>query len=60
MTATIDRVIVPGVYLVLDQAKRKHRAQSAELWRRGEVVTVIDGQITGRANRRPVTNTYEV
>lgn len=60
VAGTVDRVATPGVYLVRDQVGRMHRAQSAELWRRGDRVTVINGQIVARANPATPTKTYEV
>jgi hypothetical protein len=60
MTATIASVILPGVYLIRDDAGKSHRARSAETWRRGDRVTVLDGQIIGRAGVAGITRTYEV
>lgn len=60
MTGTIESGILPGWYLVRDQANRKHRVASQELWRRGERVTVIDGVIIGKAGTVQTTATYEV
>jgi hypothetical protein len=60
MIATIASVILPGIYLVRDQAGKQTRARSPELYRRGERVTVIDGQIVGAASATQPTKTYEV
>jgi hypothetical protein len=60
MTGVIASSILPGWYLVRDQAGRQHRAASQELWRKGEKVTVIDGVIVGRAGTLQTTATYEV
>lgn len=60
--ATVGRVsaIGQGWYLVATDSGRSVRAESVTAWRIGDRVTVINGQIVGRAGARPVTKIYEV
>ena len=56
ITGTIRSAITPGWWMVIDKAGRKHRAASAEQWRRGDRVVILSGQIVGLAepDKKPV------
>jgi len=60
--ATVGRVsaIGQGWYLVATDSGRSVRAESVTAWRIGDRVTVINGQIVGRAGARILTKIYEV
>ncbi len=60
MIATIERSVLPGVYVVRDSNNRQHRVHSPEFWRKGQSVLVADGHITGLAVRQPVPTRAEV
>lgn len=59
-SGSIDRALTPGVYLVRDRISRITRAESPVLYRRGDRVTVINGQIVGLAGNQPQPQVYEV
>ena len=52
----IIQALVPGWWIVQDSQGRKYRAASSELWRKGDQVVMVGGQIVGRAGtqREPV------
>ena len=52
ITGTIERAVTPGWWIIKDDSGRRHKVASPDLWRRGERVAVVGGQIVGHAGKR--------
>lgn len=59
MVGTVIEVHL-GWCLVRTDGYRSVKAETAMIWRVGDRVTVVEGQITGRAGGRPPSKVYEV
>ncbi len=60
ITGQILRAIMPGWWIVQDSQGRKYRAASSELWRKGDQVVMVGGQIVGRAGTMGTPTVYQV
>lgn len=60
MNVVIEKLVMPGVYLVSDSLGRQFRVQSSSLWRVGQRVLVLNGNVVGPSNRPPIVTRVEV
>ena len=62
MTGRIVQALAPGWWIIEDARRRKHRVAGSGRYRRGDKVTVIEGQIvaSGRGGGNGKLKIYEV
>ena len=60
MTATVMRNVGSGSYQVVDESGRQYRVTSADVYRRGDRVEIIEGIIVGKAVAAPEPTVYYV
>jgi len=60
ITGTVVASLMPGWWIVEDTRGRRYRAASDALWRKGDMVAVVGGQIVGRSGRQESPAIYEV
>lgn len=48
-TGVIQQAVTPGWWIIKDDSGHKHRVASPDLWRKGDRVAVVGGQIVGHA-----------
>ena len=60
ITGAIERAVTPGWWIIRDDSGRKHKVASPDLWRRGERVAVVGGQIVGHAGKQKRQQIYTV
>jgi len=51
VTGAIERAVTPGWWIIRDDSGRRHKVASQDLWRKGERVAVVGGQIVGHAGK---------
>jgi hypothetical protein len=60
MTATVDRQISNGLWIVVDSIGRKYKVEGDGSWSKGDKVAVISNRIVGRAGKQKVSAVYSV
>ncbi len=60
ITGQIVSSIMPGWWIVEDDQGRKYRAASSGLYRSGDRVAVVGGQIVGKAGKAVDPAVYQV
>ena len=51
-TGVILQAVTPGWWVIKDDSGHKHRVASHDLWRKGDRVAVVGGQIVGHAGEK--------
>jgi len=51
-TGVILQAVTPGWWIIKDDSGHKHRVASQDLWRKGDRVAVVGGQVLGHAGKR--------